>query len=546
MLTNIDSQRFKAMIISGAENLSKNKDAVDALNVFPVPDGDTGTNMSLTFSSASKLLSENDYDTVSDVLSAVSKATLRGARGNSGVILSQIFRGFALSFSKDSVCDVLKLKEAFKAASDTAYRAVMRPTEGTILTVIRRLSESALDFEGENVEEFFMQVIKDGNIALSETMNMLPQLKQAQVVDAGGQGLMCVFEGFLPVLNASYKPVTVTKKVDKTSEIPAQASISDEDIKFSYCTEFIINKNDVKESAEKIRKSISNKGDCMLVIDGDDIIKVHIHTNNPGFILEQAVKIGELVNIKIDNLHYQHNSIIENSKNDTEPKKEAKKVLKDGFSIVSVCSGKGIAKIFKDMGVDGIIEGGQTMNPSTDDILSAIEKTNSKNVIILPNNKNIILASQQAKDLSDRNVVVVESKSIPQGIASLIGFNPQKSIDKNFEDMTAMLSSVSDGAVTNAVRDSNADGKKIKNGDYIAVSSGNIVSVAKDVNSAVIELTEKLEAEDSDVLTLYYGKDVKKSDAEKLSSVLEEKYPDVDVCLKDGGQSVYFYVVSTE
>ena len=538
----IDAPLLSKMIISGANNLSNNRELVDALNVFPVPDGDTGTNMSLTFINASKSVEGMEKTDVTEVINAVAKATLRGARGNSGVILSQIFRGISKNIENPDGIDAQALKKALRGGCDTAYRAVMKPTEGTILTVIRAGAETAEAYEGEDSFELIEKVCLGMAEALKETQEMLPQLKQAGVVDAGGQGLLFIFEGFLAAINGNEITLTDTSLASSVSK-PAQSSISTEDIKFAYCTEFIINKYDAKKSAEKMRAAIEPKGDCMIVIDEDDIVKVHIHTNHPGYVLEQAVKLGEMVNIKIENMREQHTDIVGGamSKDEEKPLTEHRET-----AVVSVANGDGLIALFTELGVTNIIHGGQTMNPSTEDILNAIEEANADNVFILPNNKNIVLAAQQAAEIAECNAVVIESKTIPQGICAMMEFSPTASAEENTENMTEALANVVSGNVTHAVKDTEIDGIEIHEGDIIGVSGGHIVSDAKDIKSATIDLAKKIANEDSEIITLYYGEGETEETAQEIADEIEEIFPDADIMVANGGQSVYYYIVSVE
>ena len=535
----IDAALFSQMIISGAHNLSNNREFVDSLNVFPVPDGDTGTNMSLTFINAARVIESESFNSVSDVAAAVAKATLRGARGNSGVILSQIFRGISKSITGETA-NVSVIKDAFRKGSDTAYRAVMKPTEGTVLTVIRCVAEAGEAFEGDDAVLFFEHIVKEGLKALASTQQMLPQLKQAGVVDAGGQGLMYILEGFLEGLKGNSVKLSDSIAAE-TLSLPQQ-SIRTEDIKFAYCTEFIINKYKASSTAAKMRAAIEPKGDSMIVIDEDDIVKVHIHTNHPGFVLEQAVKLGEMVNIKIENMREQHTDILSSAQKSAEAPKEPKKPL----GVISVANGDGLENIFRELGVSVMVRGGQTMNPSTEDILAAINEANAENVIVLPNNKNIVMSAQQAVDLADCNVFVVGSKTIPQGIAAMMAFSAEEDADVNFEAMQASLDNVKSGSVTHAVKDTEMDGMQIHEGNIIGVSGSHILSVDESIDAAVVKLTEKLVDEDSELITLYYGSDVDEKAAEELSSMLEDKFPDVDILVCNGGQSVYYYIISVE
>ncbi len=538
----IDASLLSDMIISGANNLSNNRELVDALNVFPVPDGDTGTNMSLTFISAAKGVEDVEKSDVSEVITAVAKATLRGARGNSGVILSQIFRGISKKVEEGNAIDVNTLTSALRGGCDTAYRAVMKPTEGTILTVIRAAAETAESYTGDSVSELMETVFAGMQKALAETQEMLPQLKQAGVVDAGGQGLVFIFEGFLSAMNGTVIALTDSSIASAVSK-PAQSSISTEDIKFAYCTEFIINKYDATKSADKMRAAIEPKGDCMLVIDEDDIVKVHIHTNHPGYVLEQAVKLGEMVNIKIENMREQHTDILSESST-----KEEKKPVSEHreTAVVAVANGDGLISLFTELGVTNIIHGGQTMNPSTEDILNAIEEANADNVFILPNNKNIVLAAQQAAKIAEYNAIVIESKTIPQGICAMMEFNPTASADENAENMTEALENVVSGNVTHAVKDTEMDGIEIHEGDYIGVSGGHIISDNKDLATATIELVKEIATEDSEIITLYFGEGETEESAQEIADAIEEIFPDADILTANGGQSVYYYIVAVE
>lgn len=539
----IDASLLSSMIISGAHNLSNNRELVDALNVFPVPDGDTGTNMSLTFINAARSVESAETADVSEIFNAVAKATLRGARGNSGVILSQIFRGISKNIQSGHSIDAKMMAEALRGGSDTAYRAVMKPTEGTILTVIRAAAESAEGYEGDDTLELMEAVYAGMKDALAATEEMLPQLKQAGVVDAGGQGLVFIFEGFLSAMRGEV--ITLTDKDAFAGAIkqPAQSTISSEDIKFAYCTEFIINKYNAKHTADKMRAAIEPKGDCMIVIDEDDIVKVHIHTNHPGYVLEQAVKLGEMVNIKIENMREQHTDIVGGAVESREKKPVSEH---RETAVVAVANGDGLIATFKELGVTNIIHGGQTMNPSTEDILNAIEEANADNVFILPNNKNIVLAAQQAAQIADCNAVVIESKTIPQGICAMMEFSTSASAEENTENMTSALEGVVSGNVTHAVKDTEMDGIEIHEGDIIGVSGGHILSDAKDINTATISLIKEIADEDSEIITLYYGEDETEENAQKIADAVEEIFPDADVLVTNGGQSVYYYIVSVE
>ena len=538
----IDAPLLSKMIISGANNLSNNRELVDALNVFPVPDGDTGTNMSLTFINAAKSVENINSADTTEVAGTVAKATLRGARGNSGVILSQIFRGISKNIENSDGIDAESLKKALRGGCDTAYRAVMKPTEGTILTVIRAGAETAETYEGEDAFELLEKVCLEMAEALKETQEMLPQLKQAGVVDAGGQGLLFIFEGFLAAVKGEDVSLTDGSFASAVKQ-PAQSSINTEDIKFAYCTEFIINKYDAKKSAEKMRASIEPKGDCMIVIDEDDIVKVHIHTNHPGYVLEQAVKLGEMVNIKIENMREQHTDIL----NGTTPQQE-KKINSEHreTAVVAVANGDGLIATFTELGVTNIIHGGQTMNPSTEDILNAIEEANADNVFILPNNKNIILAAQQAAEIAECNAIVIESKTIPQGICAMMEFSPTAPAEENAKNMSVAMENVISGNVTHAVKDTEIDGIEIHEGDIIGVSGGHILSDAKDIKTATINLLKEIATDDSEIITLYFGEGETEDSAQEIADAVEEIFPDADIMTANGGQSVYYYIVSVE
>ncbi len=540
MTKYINASLLSKMVISGANNLSNNRELVDALNVFPVPDGDTGTNMSLTFINAARGIEEISSDDVTEVANAVAKATLRGARGNSGVILSQIFRGISKKVSNSESIDANILKAALRSGSDTAYGAVMKPTEGTILTVIRAAAETAEGYHGDDASELLEKVYEGMKEALAATQEMLPQLKQAGVVDAGGQGLVFIFEGFLAAVRG--EEITLNDKSALAVNKPAQSSISTEDIKFAYCTEFIINKYNPKTTADKMRSAIEPKGDCMIVIDEDDIVKVHIHTNHPGFVLEQAVKIGEMVNIKIENMREQHTDIISGNENAPQTEKSERKAV----GVVAVANGEGLITAFTELGVTNIIHGGQTMNPSTEDILNAVNDANADTVFVLPNNKNIVLAAQQAADIADTKVIVIESKTIPQGICAMMNFSPEADVETNTNNMNAAMETVVSGNVTHAVKDTEIDGKEIHEGDIIGVSGGHILSADIDIYTATIQLVEQIADEDSEIITLYYGEGETEDSAQEIADAIEEIFPDADILVANGGQSVYYYIVSVE
>ncbi len=543
MTKAINAALLKNMVISAANKLNENKSYVDSLNVFPVPDGDTGTNMALTFMSAAKDISTKEFSSASDVANAVAKATLRGARGNSGVILSQIFRGLSLGMSGKEAVSVYDFACAIQKGCDTAYQAVMKPTEGTILTVIRFMAKSAVEnLEAGSIEDLFAAFMAEGNVALEKTPEMLPQLKQAGVVDAGGKGLLFIFEGMQAALDGA--EVTLKDAPATVSQASsAQQAVDPDDIEFGYCTEFIIEKYDEKATANLFREKIAPTGDCLLVIEEGEIVKVHIHTNNPGFVLEQAVKLGQLINIKIDNMRYQHSNIIAESEAASAPREKGPM---SELAVISVSAGDGIAEVFTELGTSYVIRGGQTMNPSTDDILAAIEEVNAKNVIVLPNNKNIILAAEQAVELAEVNVAVIPTKTIPQGITAMTSFLPEASMEDNVEAMNDAITMVKSGSITHAVRDTSIDDKEIHEGDYLGMREGKIAFVNPDLSETFNALVEDMVDEDAEIITVYYGEDVSEEDAEALCASLEEKYPDCDVYVRSGGQPVYYYFFAVE
>ena len=535
----INGKLLAQMFISGANNLYNNRVLVDELNVFPVPDGDTGTNMSMTANAMAKALLEVQSDSVTKVADIMSFATLRGARGNSGVILSQFFRGISKSLKGKTECEASDIAKALVLGSETAYNAVMNPTEGTILTVAREAATAADKAEGD-LAFVFEAAVKRGEKALAKTPEMLPALKKAGVVDAGGQGWLFVLEGALYFLQ---KGVIVEKEDNdepKEQTSSAQQNVEVEDIKFMYCTEFIVEKKNPKVNVLSFKKAIENIGDCMLVIDDDEIVKVHIHTNNPGIVLENAVKMGAMINIKIDNMKHQHQSIIssEEDKKDDEPPKP--------YGFISVCAGDGISGIFKDLGVDYVIEGGQTMNPSTDDILAASEKINAETIFVFPNNKNIILAANQAQEISEKNIIVIPTRSIPECISAMLAFNGEKDAESNEKAMNKAVSKVKTGQITYAVRDTEIEDKKIEKDDILGLSGSKINVVGKDPEDVLLELVEEIADEDSEFITLYYGEDVTEEDAEKVAELIEEKLDEVEVSVKYGGQPLYYYIVSVE
>lgn len=550
----IESSTLKRMFVSGAKYLESNKKYVDKLNVFPVPDGDTGTNMSLTILAAAKeLKNANDHD-MKAVAKAISTGSLRGARGNSGVILSQLLRGFAKVISNHDKIDTLILAKALQQGSDTAYRAVMKPKEGTILTVARETAERAamLAVDSDDVEFVISESINYAKEVLDKTPDMLDVLKQAGVVDAGGQGFIYIMEGALKSLQAGKElDFDVEDSVSEEMDVSHLAKIATEDITFGYCTEFIINDKQPEASEEhgfQLRDYLETLGDSIVVVTDEDIIKVHVHTDNPGLALQKALELGELVNIKIDNMREQHTSKIIMETESTEQVESAGQQAgqkKVGFVAVSI--GEGLNDIFKGLGADYIIQGGQTMNPSTEDVLNAISQVHAENVYILPNNKNIILAAEQAKHLcEDKHIIVIPSKTIPQGISAMISFEHEKGIEENTKNMEDAMGYVSTGQLTFAVRDTSVDNKDIKEGDILGIGNDKILTVEKDLDLAARELIHQLIDEDSELVTIYYGEEVNEDKADELGEFIEEHFEDCDVEVHYGGQPLYYYILSVE
>ena len=549
-MIQLDSKSLKLMIASASNQILNNVEKVNDMNVFPVPDGDTGTNMSMTFSAAAKSVVDLDNKkSPVEVLGVLSKSALRNARGNSGVILSQILRGLWQGAEQSGELDVSGVKHALCEARDTAYRAVMKPTEGTILTVIREIAEyaEAHFVEYDDVTLFLKAVLEAGRKSLAKTKEILPVLKQVGVVDAGGFGVIILLGGAVSALESGKAAELEESGKANNKQIASQGIKSAEadtsDIKFRYCTEFLINK-DSERSAAQLMAAIKQKGDCMLVIDDDEIVKVHIHTNHPGFVLEQALKLGELTSIKIDNMKYQHNEIVNGSQEEDELSDDETELKKYGF--VAASSGDGLSQLFESLNCDKIVAGGQTMNPSTQDILDAVLDVKAENVFVLPNNKNIILAAEQVKELTDVNVIVIPTKNMPQGIAAIAVFNEDADLDENIFMMNESADLVKCGQVTYAVRDTRINGVDVENGDIMAVIGSDLSVVGSDVNEVAKELAEKLVDEDSGVISIYYGKDIEKEKATELSAYLENKYSDLDVNLNYGGQNVYYYIIAVE
>jgi len=539
LIREINGSILVKMLISGANNLINHRQQVDDMNVFPVPDGDTGTNMSMTMKSCVQGLKASEALGVYEIIKSVSNDTLRGARGNSGVILSQLMRGMKKAFDGATTCDVSLFAKAFKSASDCAYRAVMKPTEGTILTVAREMAECAIACKDqiEDFVDFFALVTDAGNKALSKTPELLPKLKQAGVVDSGGQGLMYIIEGMYYYLSKN----DVIGLSDENDEADNSGEIhSKEEITFAYCTECIVEKNKKRKSAFKFKAAIESIGDSMVFVDDDDIVKVHIHTNTPDVVLAEALKGGALSSVKIENMRLQHSALINKSSNDI-PAEPPKK-----YAFAAVAVGDGIKNTLTDLGVDRIIEGGQTMNPSTEDIAAAIENINAENIFVFPNNKNIIMAAEQSKKLSKSNVIVIPTTSVSQAMSAMVAFDEDLSAEENRQAFEEAISMVSCGQITNAVRDTVVDDIEIKEGEYLVIVDGKIKDSVSETDEAVINAVADMVNDESSVITIFYGIDINEEDAVKIKETLENQYDECDVYLYNGGQPVYHYLISVE
>ncbi len=553
-ITSINSKLLAKMFLAGAKNLDSKRDWINELNVFPVPDGDTGTNMSMTIMSAAKEVSSLTEPTMAALSKAISSGSLRGARGNSGVILSQLFRGFCKVIKEYDELDVTIVCEAFQKAVETAYKAVMKPKEGTILTVAKGAADKALELAEQTDDLVFFadEVIKHAEYVLNQTPEMLPVLKQAGVVDSGGQGLVQVLKGANDALLG--KEIDYSIEGVSSGASPEKITAETEaEIKFGYCTEFIIVLNNPLSDKEELKYKafLESIGDSIVVVEDDEIVKTHVHTNDPGLALQEALKHGSLSRIKIDNMREEHQEkLIKESeklaKEQAAEEQKAKEPEKE-MGFVSVSIGEGMNEVFKGLGVDYIIEGGQTMNPSTEDMLNAIEKVNAKNVFILPNNKNIIMAANQAVSLvEDKQIIVIPTKTIPQGITALVNYIPDHSVEENKEQMMAEIENVKTGQVTYAVRDTEIDGKTIKQDDYMGIGDKSILAVGKDLKQTTLEMVDAMVDEDSAIVSIYFGSESSEEKAEEIASAIEEKYPDVEVEVNDGGQPIYYYVISVE
>ena len=555
----LSAKELKQAFLAGANQLNARKDVINELNVFPVPDGDTGTNMTMTILSAAKELSAVENDNLKGILKAMSGGALRGARGNSGVILSQLIRGFTKELQEVKVIDNLVLAKAFQRAVETAYKAVMKPKEGTILTVAKGMADKIMELSltEEEILPLIEKVYAHGEEVLKETPELLPVLKEAGVVDSGGAGLMAVMEGALRSLRG--EEITLNLELTENAAVSAltgerknRGDISTADIRFGYCTEFMVNGNHpfTDEEVDALRTYLSGIGDSIVCFSDEDLIKVHVHTNHPGEAFEKGLTMGYLSKMKIDNMRLEHHEVLiqdasriaamEKLEEEQAEKKEHKT-----FGFIAVCSGEGLENIFRDLGVDEVVSGGQSMNPSTEDLVKAAEKIDADHIFILPNNKNIILAAEQVGSiLTEQSLFVLPTKTIPQGISALLAFQPEGNFEENKEAMQESFAGVSSGEVTYAVRDTTIDGREIHSGDILFLGDHGLLSSAKDILSAMREAIPKMG--EGEMLSLYYGADVKAEDAENLASVLREEFSDLEIELQNGGQAVYYYIVSLE
>lgn len=551
--TTIDAEVLKKLFLAGAANLEAKKEWINDLNVFPVPDGDTGTNMTLTIMSAAKEVNSLAAPTMQTLSKAISGGSLRGARGNSGVILSQLLRGFTKVVRDYDELDSIIISTAFQKAVETAYKAVMKPKEGTILTVARGMADKILDLSTEidDLEELLDKVIKYGDEVLEHTPDLLPVLKQAGVVDSGGQGLMQIMKGAYDALmgkEINYEAVASQGGPSGSSEVSAQG-LEEKEIKFGYCTEFIVMLEKPYDAAKEaeFKAYLESIGDSIVLVSDGEIVKVHVHTNHPGLAFEKGLTFGSLTRMKVDNMREEHQErVIANA--EKAAKEQAKKdEPKKKYGFISVSAGEGLSEIFKSLGVDYIIEGGQTMNPSTEDMLNAIDKVNAENVFIFPNNSNIILAANQAQSIvEDKNIIVIPTKTIPQGISALIAYSEEASPEENTEAMTEEIANIKSGSVTYAVRDTEIDDKTIKQGDILGIGDKTILSVGQNIQDVTKDMIEQLAGDDAELISIYYGSDVTEEDANALAKAVEAVHPDVDVEVNYGGQPIYYYILSVE
>ena len=572
-ISTIDAGMLKNAFLAGAKGLEAKKDWINELNVFPVPDGDTGTNMTLTIMAAAKEVAELENPTMDQLAKAISSGSLRGARGNSGVILSQLLRGFTKEIKAVEEIDTTILANAMVRGTETAYKAVMKPKEGTILTVAKAMADKGLEMasQTDDIEEFVKQVIEYGDYVLSQTPEMLPVLKQAGVVDSGGQGLMQVVKGAVDGLLGRTVDFSLDTVPDsgnrpaageKAARGAARTDIDTADIKFGYCTEFIINLEKVytdKDETE-LKSYLESIGDSLVVVSDDEIVKVHVHTNHPGLAFEKALAFGSLSRMKIDNMREEHQErVIQDSERLAREQAAREQEDKDKatgeeapserreYGFIAVSSGEGLSDIFRGIGADCLIEGGQTMNPSTEDMLKAIERVNAENIFILPNNKNIIMAAQQARDLTeDKNIIVIPSRTVPQGITALVNFMPDLGPEENTRTMTEEMGNVRTAQITYAVRPTNIDGIDIEEGDIMALGDHGILAVGKSVDGVALEAMKEMLDDESELVTIYYGADVSEHEAKVLEEQAQEQYPDKEIELQYGGQPIYYYLISAE
>ena len=557
----ITETEFRKMILTSSDRLNKNAEFINSLNVFPVPDGDTGTNMSLSFASGSKYVSESTSASVGDLAQALAKGLLMGARGNSGVILSQVFRGFAKSVSNKKELTPQDLAQALQGGVETAYKAVMKPQEGTILTVARKSAEAAKKVakDGGDIVAVMKDTYVAAEAALKTTPDLLPVLKEVGVVDSGGQGLTFVYQGFYDALSGNVRddevhkpsPVEMDEMVNAEHHKSAQGKLNTEDIKYGYCTEIMVRLGagrlvEKKFDYDEFRGYLAEIGDSLLVIADDEVVKVHVHTEHPGMVLSYGQKFGSLIKVKVDNMRLQHETILEKDEEEEREEEISKNEISGDYGIIAIASGEGVAEIFKNLGATYVLSGGQTMNPSTQDIVDAISKTKKDKVIILPNNKNIFLAADQAAEVCDVDAVVVPSKTIAQGMAAMLGFSKDADLEENKEAMTDELDTVISGQVTIAVRDTTIEGREIKKDDYMGIVDGNIVVTNPDRKEAAIEMVKAMLDEDSEVVTIIYGEDGNKEEAEAIETAVSELDEDLEIEIHEGNQPVYPYLISVE
>lgn len=557
----ITETEFRKMILTSSDRLNKNAEFINSLNVFPVPDGDTGTNMSLSFASGSKYVSESTSANVGDLAQALAKGLLMGARGNSGVILSQVFRGFAKSVSNKKELTPQDLAQALQGGVETAYKAVMKPQEGTILTVARKSAEAAKKVakDGGDIVAVMKDTYEAAEAALKTTPYLLPVLKEVGVVDSGGQGLTFVYQGFYDALSGNVRddevhkpsPVEMDEMVSAEHHKSAQGKLNTEDIKYGYCTEIMVRLGagrlvEKKFDYDEFRGYLAEIGDSLLVIADDEVVKVHVHTEHPGMVLSYGQKFGSLIKVKVDNMRLQHETILEKDEEEEREEEISENEISGDYGIIAIASGEGVAEIFKNLGATYVLSGGQTMNPSTQDIVDAIAKTKKDKVIILPNNKNIFLAADQAAEVCDVDAVVVPSKTIAQGMAAMLGFSKDADLEENKEAMTDELDTVISGQVTIAVRDTTIEGREIKKDDYMGIVDGNIVVTNPDRKEAAIEMVKAMLDEDSEVVTIIYGEDGNKEEAEAIETAVSELDEDLEIEIHEGNQPVYPYLISVE